>query len=53
MKEEIKERIERIISFFKIVEAFLNETIINPRDTRKLICDFTNKLQNIEKRNLY
>ena len=33
---------EKVRSPFKTAESFLAEEIIDPRDTRKLICEFTN-----------
>ena len=40
--KEIEERMEKVRSPFKTAESFLAEEIIDPRDTRKLICEFTN-----------
>ena len=40
--KEIEERMERVRSPFRTAEAFLAEEIIDPRDTRKLLCEFTN-----------
>ena len=41
-KKEIEERIENVGSPFRTAEAFLIEEIIDPSDTRKLICEFAN-----------
>ena len=40
--KEIEERMENVRSPFRTAEAFLIEEIINPSDTRKLICEFAN-----------
>ncbi len=37
---EIKERLERVTSPFRSAEHFSVEDIIDPRDTRKLLCEF-------------
>jgi len=39
---EIEERMEKVRSPFKTAESFLAEEIIDPRDTRKLLCEFAN-----------
>jgi len=39
---EIEERLERLRSPFRSAEAFLIDEIIDPRDTRPLICDWAN-----------
>ena len=39
---EIEERMEKVRSPFRTAEAFIAEEIIDPRDTRKLICEFAN-----------
>ncbi len=39
---EIEARLERLRSPFRTAEAFLVEEIIDPRDTRPLICEFAN-----------
>ncbi|HXT81220.1 MAG TPA: carboxyl transferase domain-containing protein [Acetobacteraceae bacterium] len=39
---EIGERLERLRSPFRSAEAFLIEEIIDPRDTRPLLCEFAN-----------
>lgn len=38
--EEIEERLDRLRSPFRTAERFLIDEIIDPRDTRKLLCDF-------------
>ncbi|MAZ04697.1 MAG: methylmalonyl-CoA carboxyltransferase [Sneathiella sp.] len=38
--EEIEERLNRLRSPFRSAERFLIEEIIDPRDTRKILCDF-------------
>ena len=40
MLAEIKERLERVTSPFRSAEHFSVEDIIDPRDTRKLLCEF-------------
>ncbi len=40
--KEIEERMENVRSPFRSAESFLAEEIIDPRDTRKLICEFVN-----------
>ena len=40
--KEIEERMERVRSPFRTAESFLAEEIIDPRDTRKLLCEFAN-----------
>jgi acetyl-CoA carboxylase carboxyltransferase component len=40
--EEISERLERMRSPFRSAEAFIIEEIIDPRDTRPLLCEFAN-----------
>jgi len=39
---EIEARLERLRSPFRTAEAFLVEEIIDPRDTRPLLCEFAN-----------
>ena len=39
---EIEERMEKVRSPFRTAESFLAEEIIDPRDTRKLLCEFAN-----------
>ncbi|USG60855.1 hypothetical protein NBZ79_16985 [Sneathiella marina] len=38
--EEIEERLNRLRSPFRSAERFLIDEIIDPRDTRKILCDF-------------
>ena len=40
--KESEERLERLRSPFRSAEAFLIEEIIDPRDTRPLICEWAN-----------
>jgi len=40
--KEIEERMQSVRSPFRTAEAFLAEEIIDPRDTRKLLCEFAN-----------
>jgi acetyl-CoA carboxylase carboxyltransferase component len=40
--EEIKERLNRVRSPFRTAEKFNIEEIIDPRDTRQLLCEFAN-----------
>ena len=40
--KEIEERMESVRSPFRTAEAFIAEEIIDPRDTRKLLCEFAN-----------
>ena len=42
LHREIEDRMEKVRSPFKTAESFLAEEIIDPRDTRKLICEFAN-----------
>ena len=42
MLAEIGERLERYRSPFRTAEAFLIEEIVDPRDTRPLLCEFAN-----------
>ena len=39
---EIEQRLERVTSPFRTAEAFRVEEIIDPRDTRPLLCEFAN-----------
>jgi acetyl-CoA carboxylase carboxyltransferase component len=39
---EIEERLERLRSPYRTAEAFWVDEVIDPRDTRKLLCDFAN-----------
>ena len=40
--KEIEKGMESVRSPFRTAEAFLIEEIIDPRETRRLICEFTN-----------
>ena len=42
LQGEIEERLNRFRSPFRTAEAFLVEEIIDPRDTRPLVCEFAN-----------
>jgi acetyl-CoA carboxylase carboxyltransferase component len=42
LRGEIEERLNRFRSPFRTAEAFLVEEIIDPRDTRPLLCEFAN-----------
>ncbi len=42
LRGEIEERLNRVRSPFRTAEAFLVEEIIDPRDTRPLLCEFAN-----------
>lgn len=40
--EEIEQRLNRLRSPFRTAEAFWVDEVIDPRDTRRLLCDFAN-----------
>ena len=40
--EEIEDRLNRLRSPFRTAESFFVDEVIDPRDTRKLLCDFAN-----------
>jgi acetyl-CoA carboxylase carboxyltransferase component len=40
--EEIEERLNRLRSPFRTAEPFWVDEIVDPRDTRRLLCDFAN-----------
>jgi acetyl-CoA carboxylase carboxyltransferase component len=42
LRREIEERLNRFRSPFRTAETFLIEDIIDPRDTRPLLCEFAN-----------
>ena len=42
---EIKERLKRVTSPFRTAENFLIEDIIDPRETRPLLCEFAELAQ--------
>jgi len=50
--EEIEQRLKAIASPFRTAEAFSIEDIIDPRDTRPLICDFIEAAQSVLKTQL-
>ena len=49
MLKDIEERLNRVRSPFRGAEAFLIEDIIDPRDTRPLICEFANLVAPLRK----
>jgi acetyl-CoA carboxylase carboxyltransferase component len=51
-REEIERRLQAIASPFRSAEAFDVEDIIDPRDTRPLLCDFIEMAQDILKTQL-
>ena len=51
-REEIEQRLKAIASPFKSAEAFDIEDIIDPRDTRPLVCEFIEMAQGILKTQL-
>lgn len=51
-RKEIEERLQAIASPFRTAEAFDIEEIIDPRDTRPIICDFVEMAQSIIKTQL-
>ena len=44
---EIESRLAQLLSPFRTAEAFGIEEIIDPRDTRPLLCDFVKQAQEI------
>ncbi len=40
LSQKIEERLRRVLSPFKTAEGFMIEEIIDPRDTRGLLCDW-------------
>ena len=46
-QEEIEQRLKAIASPFRTAEAFSIEDIIDPRDTRPLLCDFIEAAQSV------
>jgi len=42
LRREIEQRLDAVRSPFRTAEAFLVEEIIDPRDTRPLLCEFAN-----------
>ena len=51
-RQEIERRLQAIASPFRTAEAFNIEDIIDPRDTRRLLCDFIETAQGILKTQL-
>ena len=51
-REEIERRLKAIASPFRTAEAFNIEDIIDPRDTRPILCDFIEMSQPILKTQL-
>ena len=51
-REEIERRLQAIASPFRTAEAFNIEDIIDPRDTRPLLCDFIELAQRVLKTQL-
>tara|TARA_B100000287_G_scaffold177655_1_gene167713 strand:+ start:926 stop:2473 length:1548 start_codon:yes stop_codon:yes gene_type:complete len=48
--KEIEDRMEKVRSPFRTAESFIAEEIIDPRDTRKLLCEFANLSAPIRKK---
>ena len=46
-REEIERRLQAVTSPFRTAEAFNIEDIIDPRDTRPLLCDFIKTAQEL------
>ena len=42
LRREIEQRLDAVRSPFRTAEAFLVEEIIDPRETRPLLCEFAN-----------
>ena len=42
LMRELGEKMEKVRSPFRTAESFIAEEIIDPRDTRKLLCEFVN-----------
>jgi acetyl-CoA carboxylase carboxyltransferase component len=42
LRSEIEERLDRFRSPFRTAETFIIEEIVDPRDTRPLVCEFAN-----------
>jgi len=51
-RQEIERRLQAIASPFRTAEAFNIEDIIDPRDTRRILCDFIKTAQGILKTQL-
>ena len=44
-REEIQNRLKQLASPFRTAQTFLVEEIIDPRDSRPLLCDFVESAQ--------
>ena len=42
LRQEIERRLDAVRSPFRTAEAFLVEELIDPRETRPLLCEFAN-----------
>ncbi len=51
-REEIQNRLKQLASPFRTAQTFLVEEIIDPRDTRPLLCDFVESAQAVIKTQL-
>ena len=51
-REEIQNRLKRLASPFRTAQTFLVEEIIDPRNTRPLLCDFVESAQPVIKTQL-
>lgn len=51
-RKEIEQRLKKLASPFRTAEAFSIEDIIDPRDTRPLLCDFIETAQSVLKTQL-
>jgi acetyl-CoA carboxylase carboxyltransferase component len=51
-RQEIEQRLKGISSPFRTAEAFNMEDIIDPRDTRPIVCDFVEMAQEVLKTQL-
>lgn len=49
LRQEIEDRLNKYSSPFRTAEAFLVEEIIDPRDTRRLLCEFANLVAPLRK----
>lgn len=47
--KKIEEKMEKVRSPFRTAESFIAEEIIDPRDTRKLLCEFVNITSKLRK----
>jgi acetyl-CoA carboxylase carboxyltransferase component len=46
-RENIEQRLKALASPFRTAESFNIEEIIDPRDTRRMLCDFVDAAQGI------